>query len=97
MLPTDVIAEEQTEAYIKALRASGRRVFAAALRDDATSIKEMALLPGDIFVVGNEGHGLCDSTINACDGCVIIPMREGCESLNAAMAAGILMWETSRS
>ena len=57
----------------------------------------MKALSNDVFVVGNEGHGLSEAVINACDGCVIIPMREGCESLNAAMAAGILMWETARS
>jgi TrmH family RNA methyltransferase len=54
------------------------------------------LCENDVFVVGNEGHGLSESVIAACDGCVIIPMSDGCESLNAAMAAGILIWETVR-
>ena len=97
MLRTDIIAEGQTEKYISALQKNGRRVLAAALRENAEKIGEISLSSSDVFVIGNEGHGISDATIDACDGCVIIPMREGCESLNAAMAAGILMWETLRS
>ena len=98
MLKTDTVEDGKTAEYIKALRrASGRRVLGAALREDAKSLLESTLFADDVFVIGNEGHGLGDEVIDACDGCVIIPMREGCESLNAAMAAGILMWETVRS
>ena len=97
MQRTDIVKEGQTENYISALRRDGRRVFAAALRDDAEKIGKIELLPSDVFVIGNEGHGISEETITACNGSVIIPMREGCESLNAAMAAGILMWETLRS
>lgn len=97
MLRTDTLDEGQTEEYIKALKGSGRRVIAAALRNDAVSVRELDVLSTDVFVIGNEGHGLSESTIDACERSVIIPMREGCESLNAAMAAGILMWEISRA
>ena len=97
MLRTDVIEAGKTEEYIGALRASGRRVFAAALSENAVSVKELSVLSSDVFVIGNEGHGLSADTIDACDGAVIIPMKEGCESLNAAMATGILMWEISRA
>ena len=97
MLRTDVIEDGRTEEYISALRRSGRRVFAAALRNNAVSVNELRVEKSDVFVIGNEGHGLSDSTIDACDSAVIIPMREGCESLNAAMATGILMWEISRA
>lgn len=98
MLKTDTVEDEKTAEYIKALRKNcGRRIFGAALREDAKSLLESSLLPNDVFVIGNEGHGLSAEVIDACDGCVIIPMRDGCESLNAAMAAGILMWETVRN
>ena len=97
MLRTDTVAEGRTEDYIKAMRADGRRVLAAALSDKAVSICDISVSQSDVFVIGNEGHGLSASTIDACDGSVIIPMREGCESLNAAMAAGILIWEISRA
>ena len=97
MLRTDTVAEGQTEEYIRAMRESGRRVLAAALSDTAVSVGDIDVQSSDVFVIGNEGHGLSQNTIAACNGSVIIPMREGCESLNAAMAAGILMWEISRA
>ena len=83
--------------YVSRLRSSGRRVFAAALCDDAISLSDKPLDVGDCVVIGNEGHGLTEETISACDGSVIIPMAEGCESLNAAAAAVIFMWELRRA
>lgn len=43
--------------------------------------------------IGNEGSGLTDEVIRRCTRRVTIPMQGNIESLNAAMAAGILMWE----
>jgi len=78
---------------IRGLRESGRRVFAAALNEDARPLGGFALRDGDCVVIGNEGHGLSDETVAACDGSVIIPMTARAESFNAAVAASILMWE----
>ena len=92
----DILPDGEMPSYISALRKTGRRVFAAALLDDAQRLGDIDLLAGDSFVIGNEGHGLSDDTIDACDGSVIIPMSEGCESLNASAAATIFIWETTR-
>ena len=78
---------------ILALRKAGKRVFAATLGDGAISIKDIVLGRTDCIAVGNEGHGLSRELIEACDGKIIIPMKEGNESLNAAAAATIFMWE----
>ena len=83
--------------YISRLRQSGRRVFAAALDESAAMLGELETVKGDCFVIGNEGHGLSREVISACDRSVMIPMREGCESLNAAAASVILMWEMQRA
>ena len=96
-MDVDVIPTNKLAAAIGILRASGRRVFAAALREDAHALGELELLRGDCFVIGNEGHGLSQSVISACDACAIIPMTEGSESLNAAAAAAICIWETVRA
>lgn len=96
-LPTVTVSTEALPAFIGELRQTGRRVFAAALREDAERIGTMRLTAGDCFVIGNEGHGLSEGTIAACDGTAIIPMREGNESLNAAAAAAICIWETVRA
>lgn len=96
-LPTLTVKNESLPAIIGALRRDGRRVYAAALRQNAARIGELALNAGDCFVIGNEGHGLSEACIDACDGAALIPMREGNESLNAAAAAAICIWETVRA
>ena len=93
----DILPEGKMPEYISALRESGRRVFAAALHREAKILGREEIFCDDCFVIGNEGHGLSDEVIAACDSSVIIPMREGCESLNAAMAAGIFIWEMARA
>lgn len=78
---------------VEVIRESGRRVFAAALSDTAIPLDRAELREGDCIAIGNEGHGLSNEIISACDGCVVIPMSPGAESLNAATAAAIFMWE----
>ncbi len=69
-------------------------VYAAALGKDAIDLDAMKESDRPTaFLVGNEGHGLSDEEINACTGTVLIPMAPNTESLNAAMAATVLMWE----
>ncbi len=46
--------------------------------------------------IGNEGRGLSEGVQRLCRGMVIIPMRPDCESLNAAAAAAVVMWEMVR-
>ncbi len=94
-LPTLTVRD--LPSVIEALRASGRKVYAAALREDAMPIGSFTLSACDCFVIGNEGHGLSEAVIQACDACAIIPMRAGNESLNAAAAATVCIWETVRA
>lgn len=51
---------------------------------------------GCAFLIGNEGAGLTAETSNQADDYLRIPMEGSLESLNAAMAAGILMYEVNR-
>jgi TrmH family RNA methyltransferase len=83
-------------AAIEALRANGRRVFAAALDESAERLGDFTIQKGDCAVIGNEGHGLSQRVIAACGRTVYIPMTERAESLNAAVAASVLMWTFSR-
>lgn len=46
-----------------------------------------------IIVIGSEGQGICEELLSASDEQIIIPMSERCESLNAAIAAAIVMWQ----
>ena len=80
-------------SFVNAARENGRRVFTAELRDGAKSIKEIGLCGEDIFIIGNEGHGIDTEISSICTGSVYIPIAEGVESLNASVAAAVFMWE----
>lgn len=84
---------EDIASAIKSIKLSGRRVFAAALNKDAETLGGFELRRGDCVVIGNEGHGLSEEVIEACGNTVFIPMTDGVESLNAATAAAVLVWE----
>ena len=82
---------------IAELQAGGRRVFAAALDENARRLGSFTLEKGDCAVIGNEGHGLSARVLQACDASVYIPMAGDAESLNASVAAAVLMWEMCRT
>ena len=80
-------------SFINAAKECGRSVYAAELSDGARSIREIGLTSEDIFIIGNEGHGIPKEISSACTGSVYIPISEGVESLNASVAAAVFMWE----
>ena len=83
-------------ATVTALRAAGRRVLAAELRERAVSLPDVGACESDVFVIGNEGHGIPEGISAACDASVYIPIAPQAESLNAAIAASVLLWEQSK-
>lgn len=76
----------------------GRRVLAAILDTDAVAVDKAALSERDIILIGNEGHGLSRAAVEASNLSVILPIDtgRGVESLNAATAASVFMWEQRR-
>ena len=95
-LDIDVVAQSELPTLIVNLKNNGRRIYATALTENARLIGDIELARGDAFVIGNEGHGLSEATVLAASGVAIIPMTDGSESLNAAAAAAICIWETVR-
>jgi TrmH family RNA methyltransferase len=75
---------------------NGLPLYGAALSKRASDIRGLDLRRA-VVAVGSEGRGLSAGLLEKCDGELIIPMTEGSESLNAAVAASILMWEMYRS
>ena len=69
-------------------------LYAAALWPDSRPVTGLDLKRSCV-VIGNEAHGVSDETAACCAGSVIIPIQSA-ESLNAGVAAGILMWEMRR-
>ena len=85
-------AGKMTEA-IAALRAKGITCLAAALyKSQPLSAAEPRYPGGVCVVIGSEGQGLTDRTVEACDMAVRIPMTDRVESLNAAVAGSVLLW-----
>ena len=81
---------------IRVVRAGGKRVFCAALGGNSVRLGTFAFQSGDSFVIGNEGHGVSQRTADACSHRLFIPMCAGAESLNAASAAALVMWEMKK-
>lgn len=82
---------------IHAIQKRGIPVYAAVLNENSKDVREISHDSPVCFAVGNEGHGLSENLIGVCRGSVIIPMMPGCESLNAATASTVLMWEVARN
>ena len=81
-----------TLPQLNELKLSGARFVGAALFDDSASIHDLSL-KGKIIAIGSEGKGLSRDILDICEETVKIPISSHCESLNAAVAAGILIWE----
>lgn len=78
------------------LKASGRRVLAAELRPGALPIAAAELKANDTVIIGNEGHGIPPEISALCTVSVYLPIVPEAESLNAAAAATVFLWELSK-
>ena len=75
-----------------ALKNTGILVGVTALSDRARDLRQTDL-SGMAVVIGSEGRGVRQEVLDSADAELIIPMNPHCESLNAAVAATIVMWE----
>lgn len=91
-----VYIAKDSEKAIEILRKQGKRVIATALTEKAQILGEFEIAETDCFVIGNEGKGLTENVISACDFTAIIPMSGKTESLNAAVASAMILWEAKR-
>jgi tRNA G18 (ribose-2'-O)-methylase SpoU len=88
---------------LEALEHSGALLIAAALTEKALTIEELSLRPWYrqggplVLILGNEGYGLPAEVLDLCTAEVRIPMARGVDSLNVAVAGGILMYEVMKN
>lgn len=88
---TDVV--QSTWAEVKAAcSTAGIPIGVTALSDRAKDLRESALSQMAV-VIGSEGQGVRQEILGSADAELIIPMNSHCESLNAAVAATIVMWQ----
>ncbi len=83
-------------AFLTEAKRAGLTVAASTPDADAQKITSASFPQGVLCIVGNEGSGVTPQTMAAADVRVTIPMRGRAESLNAATAAAILIWEMVR-
>ena len=86
-------------AWAAQLLIPGGQVIGMALEDDSVSISDPRLkaAPRLAVVLGTEGEGLEQATIDQCDYTVMIPMYHGVDSLNVAAASAVAFWELGRN
>jgi len=81
-------------SYIKSIGEGGIKTYGSA-PVNAVDIRTVGF-KGGVMLIGNEGNGLSQEVLDCCTDRVSIPMNGRAESLNAACAASILMWEMIR-
>lgn len=86
---------EEIEIAIKSLHNAGVRSFAAHLEGE-NYYDDCQFSGPTAFLIGNEGNGLRKATADLADAYVKIPMEGQVESLNAAIAASLLIYEAHR-
>lgn len=87
-LPILTASPEDIYSFLKKL---GLAIYVTALHQAALSYQDVSLSPGAI-VVGNEGQGVSSFWLEKGDQAIYIPMPGQAESLNVAIAAGILLF-----
>ena len=78
------------------LKAAELPLYATALREDTADLRAADLSRAAV-VIGSEGRGVSQAVLDACALTLKIPMRDRCESLNAAVAASVVLWEGWRN
>ena len=86
---------EDLPEKIKELQKKSIKTYAAHLRGE-NAYDEEDYTTGCAFLIGNEGNGLRDEVADCADCLIRIPMEGEAESLNAAVAAAVLMFEAGR-
>lgn len=86
---------DDLKATIGKLKNKGVKIYAAHL-EGKKYYSELDYNMASAFMIGNEGNGLSDEISSLADELIVIPMSGKVESLNAANAATILMYEAFR-
>ena len=77
------------------LKDGGLPVYATALHEDSVPLSAVSLSRAAV-IIGSEGRGVSDPALRLSDKRVIIPMRGRAESLNAGVAAAIVIYEMTK-
>ena len=87
----NIISRDLTE-FIPLLKSNEYQVLGTNVKY-GNNLKDIHLRNKFAFIIGNEGAGVKEDLLDLCDDYIYIPMNEACESLNAGVAAGIILYE----
>ncbi|MBQ8894121.1 MAG: RNA methyltransferase [Clostridia bacterium] len=82
--------------FLEDHKSKGYRVYGAGLDRDYLELPDVSFKEPSIMIIGNESNGISKEIMTHCDSGVFIPMLGKNESLNAAVAASIILWEQSK-
>lgn len=84
--------------YMDKIHSLGFKTVAMALKEDSIGIDDEVLKKEEklAIIMGNEGEGLTEETLEKCDYTVMIPMAKGVDSLNVSAAAAIAFWQLGK-
>ena len=91
-----VVQNAVSDHVIEYFKKNGYKIVAGALSETSVDFYEADLTGKVLIVIGNEGNGITDNTLSLCDSVVKIPMRSDAESLNAAVAGSVMIYEHYR-
>lgn len=83
------------EELVKTCREKQIPLLATALSEQAQDLRQRDLTRAAV-IIGSEGKGVSRALLEASDGQIIIPMHPRCESLNAAIASAVVLWQMTK-
>lgn len=86
-----------TDSFFAHCKEQALPTCAAVVDRDASLLGSFDFAGGAVVLIGNEGSGLPQEVSDACDVKLTIPMSPASNSLNAAMAAGLFLWEMAKA
>ena len=92
----EIVKDAKTEDVFPEFKKAGYKIVAGALSEKSEDLYSADLKGKTVIVIGNEGNGVSDYVLDNADKLIIIPMNGKAESLNAAISAGIMMYEHLR-
>ena len=96
MFSIPVVQNADADSVIEFFKKYGYTIAAGALTENALDFYDADLNGKHLIIIGNEGNGVKESTLNQCDKVLKIPMRTDAESLNAAVAGSVMIYEHYR-
>lgn len=91
-----IITDVSADDAITNLKKHGFKIYGGALTDNSSSLYETVFATRSVIIIGNEANGITDKTLKICDRCIRIPMEPDAESLNAAVAGAVMIYEQKR-